>query len=111
MKGLTRTRNEKSIQIILLNETVHVDVGENLTSVGTPVTQKTSLEMFLLERLLEKWILTEIEHTKTEVKGGPHVGIDLLELLHCQGLVLDSRASLTKRGEGGCFFSHAEKLY
>lgn len=85
-----------------------MDVSENLTTVGTPVTQKTSLEMFLLERLPKEWVVTEIEHTETEVKGSAHVGIHLLELLRCQGLVLDGRASPTKRGEGGCFVSHAE---
>lgn len=85
-----------------------MDIAENLATIGTPMTQKTSLEMLLLEGLLEERIMTKVEHTKAEIERSPHVGVHLLELLLGQGLVLDGRASRTKRSDGGGFVSHAE---
>lgn len=35
---LTRTRNEDTIQAVLLDQPVEVDVGEDLAGIRTPVT-------------------------------------------------------------------------
>ncbi|KAG9954467.1 D-xylulose 5-phosphate/D-fructose 6-phosphate phosphoketolase, partial [Aureobasidium melanogenum] len=84
---VSRTRNKESIKVVLLDQTVHVNVCEGLTSVRAPVSKETRLDVLNLERFLEKRVLSEVKHTQAQVHAGMEVAIDLVDLILAEGLV------------------------
>jgi hypothetical protein len=107
---VTRTGNDKSIEVVLLDHAVEVDVSaivsrrstqcndqglrEGLASITSPVTQQTWLDVLLLQWLLEKRVLLEVEHTEAKVQGGVKVAGELVDFIFAQWLASDGRASL-----------------
>ena len=67
---------------------------ERLTGIAAPVAQQTWLDMLLLQWLLEKRVLLEVEHTKTKLQSGVEVPSELVEFIFAQGLASDGRARL-----------------
>lgn len=63
--------------------------SEGLTGIRSPVTQESSLEMFDVERLLQKSIFPEVEHAKAEIHAGTEVGFVLADFLFAQRCAAD----------------------
>jgi hypothetical protein len=70
------------------------DIRERLASITSPVTQQTWLDVLLLQWLLEKRVLLEVEHTEAKVQGGVKVAGELVDFIFAQWLASDGRASL-----------------
>lgn len=70
------------------------NIRERLASITSPVTEQPWLDMLFLQWLFKKWILLQIEHTKTEVHGGMKIPSELVELIFAQRLSSNSRACL-----------------
>jgi hypothetical protein len=84
---VARTRDEEGIEIVLLNQTVHVNVGKRLTSVRAPMSKETRLDVLDLERFLQQRVLTEVEHTQAQVHAGMEVTVHLVDLILAERLV------------------------
>lgn len=108
---MARTRNDKGIEIVLLDHSVEVDVSatsqklmgsflrnhglrERLPGITAPVAQQTWLDVLLLQWLLEKGVLLEVEHTETKIQSGVKVPSELVQFIFAQGLASDGRARL-----------------
>jgi hypothetical protein len=87
------TGDEESIEVELLDETVHMDIGEDLARVRTPMAEKSGLQVTDFERFLQQWIASKVQHAETEIKTGSHVIICEFELFIAQRGFLDSRTS------------------
>ena len=70
------------------------DLRERLAGITAPVAQQTWLDVLLLQWLLEKGVLLEVEHTETKIQSGVKVPSELVEFIFAQGLASDSRARL-----------------
>ena len=62
---MSGTGNEKNIEVVLLDETIHVHPSEGLPGIGTPMTQEPSFEMLQLKRFCEEWVVAKIKHAQT----------------------------------------------
>ena len=58
------------------------------------MTQQTWLDVLFLQRLLEKRVLLEVEHTKTKVQSGVEIPGELVDFIFAQRLASHGRARL-----------------
>jgi hypothetical protein len=84
---VARTGDEEGIEIVLLDQAVHVDVGEGLARVRTPMSEKPRLDVLSLERFLQQRVLTKVEHTQAQVHAGMEVAVDLVDLILAERLI------------------------
>src|SRR5262249_39513983 len=63
------------------DQPVQMDVDEVQPRRGPPVAEKPRLDVFLGQRLLEQWVVVEVDLTDRQVVGGSPVGIDQREFL------------------------------
>jgi len=78
---MSRTGDEKNVEIVLLDHAVHVNIGKRLSSIGTPVPQQTRLDVVDSQRFLEQRVVFEVERPQTEVQTGMPVSDDLGQLI------------------------------
>lgn len=106
---LTWTGDEEAIEIVLLDQAIEVDVGEDLAGVGAPMAEESGLEVLDLERFLEESVLLEEEHAETEVEGCAHVRVGLFEFLRDKGSAFDGRPCGAEGREGLVEVRHVER--
>src|SRR5260370_24752789 len=66
-RAVSRTRDEDRIQVILLYQSVKVNVGEALARVRAPVAQQAWLGLLDFQRLAQHKIFLQIKHPPTHV--------------------------------------------
>jgi len=62
------------------------------------MSQQPGLDVLLLERFREQWVVLQVQHTQAQVEGGMEVAGELIELLLAEWLLVDGRASLAVDG-------------
>lgn len=107
---MTGSRDEECIQIIFLDQTVHVDVGERLTGIRTPVTEKTRLDVFELQWFLQKRVVLEVERSQAKVQTRMPVSDVVGDFFLGQWLVGDCSSSRPERAQLLVFGRHDECL-
>ena len=63
------------VQVVLFDHPIQMDVNEIQAWRCSPVTQEPRLDVLLAQRLLEQWIVVEIDLADREVVGGPPVRV------------------------------------
>src|SRR5215469_2734276 len=69
--------NKNGVQIVLLNEPVHVDVNEIESRCGSPMSQQARLGVLEFERLAQQRIVMQIYLADGKIVGGAPVAINL----------------------------------
>lgn len=87
--SVTRTGDEEDIEIVFFDQAVHGHIGEDLTGIGSPVTEESCFEMLDFEGFLEEGILLEVEHTQAEIETGSHVVVGGFQFLIAEGGFFD----------------------
>jgi hypothetical protein len=59
---MSRTTDEEGIQVVFLDESVHMDVREALSSIGAPMSQESGLDVVFLEWFFEERVVLEVDH-------------------------------------------------
>lgn len=95
----TWSRDEQPINVVLLDHSVEVDIGEHLSRVGTPMTQQPGLDVLEREGFLEQRVLSEVQHSHAEIERGSHVSVCFSKLIFGQGFVFDCRPCDPERGK------------
>ncbi|OIQ88722.1 hypothetical protein GALL_293760 [mine drainage metagenome] len=83
--AVSGSRHENRIQIVFVDQAVHVDVGECQPRTGSPVPEQAALDVFGLQGLFEQGIVAQVDHACRQVVAGTPVGIDVLDFLLRQG--------------------------
>ena len=94
---MARARNEENIEILLFDQSIHGNIGEDLAGVGSPVTEQPRFEMLDFKRIFKQRVVFEVEHAEAEIETGAHVVIGDFQFFVAEGLVLDRRAGFAKR--------------
>src|SRR5260370_19856655 len=80
-RAVPRTRNEDRIQVILLYQSIKMNVGEALPCVRAPVAQQARLGLLDFQRLTEPKVFLLIKEPPTYVKGCAPIVLHLMHLL------------------------------
>src|SRR5260370_816420 len=90
-RAVPRTRNEDRIQVILLYQSIKMNVGEALAGVRAPVAQQARLGLLELQRLAQQRGFLHLKHPPTPVEGRPPIA------LHLARFIATERRPLTRR--------------
>src|SRR6266851_6634004 len=96
-RAVPRTRNEDRIQVILLYQSIEMNVGEALAGVRAPVTQQARFGLLEFQRLAQQRIVLQIEHPQTQIKGGSPICVNLAQFIRTVRRSLNRRTSRTVR--------------
>ena len=67
------------VQVVLVNQTVKVNVSEAQARTGSPVTQQALLDVLRLQRLAKQGIGAQIDHAAGQIIASPPVAVHLAE--------------------------------
>ena len=81
------------VQVVLVDQTVEVNVGEALAGVRAPVAQQPRLYMLEFERLPQQRVVPEVQHPQAQVEAGLPVCVDPAQLIGAQRGPFDRGAS------------------
>jgi hypothetical protein len=101
-----RAGDVEHVQVVLLDDPVQVNVEEVLARRGSPMAEQARLDVLELQRLLEEWVVHQVDLADGQVVRGPPVGVYLAQLLRgertcCRGLAAISGLSFYV-GACGC---------
>ena len=69
------------VEVVFLDDPVQVDVEKVQARRRPPVAEQAGFDVRALERLLQEWIVVQIDLADREVVGGPPVGVHLAQLV------------------------------
>ena len=78
---MPRPRHEDRIQVVFVDQAIHVNVGKGQARTGAPVTEQTPLGVFKFERLLEQRVVAQVDHACRQVVAGTPVGVDVFDFV------------------------------
>src|SRR5262245_22278005 len=81
---MSRSRQENRIEIVFVDQAIHVDVGEAKAGTRSPVAQQSFLDMHGLERLAQERVVAQIDHPRGEIIARPPVRVDGSQLCWLQ---------------------------
>src|SRR5215469_3677631 len=65
--SMTRARQKNHVEVILLDQPVHVHVDERQSRARSPMSKQTILDVLRVQRLRQQRILEQINHAQAEV--------------------------------------------
>src|SRR6516225_12070200 len=74
--AMSRAGDVDHIEIVLLDHPVQVSVNKVQARRRPPMTEKPRLDVFFRERLLEQWVVIEIDLTDRKIVGCSPVRVD-----------------------------------
>jgi hypothetical protein len=80
------TGHIQDIEVILVDQTVEVDINEIQAGRRAPVTQQARLDVLRPERLAEKRVVLEIDLPDGQVVGGSPIRVESRELVERERL-------------------------
>src|SRR5215467_1675261 len=83
---------EDHVQVILLDESVQMDVNKGQARTGSPVSQQATLNVFALQRLFQEGIVLKVDHAQHQVVTSAPVGVRLAQILSVQWRSRDCRS-------------------
>src|SRR5881394_3900527 len=92
--AVARTYNVNHVEIPLLDRSIQMGIDEIQPRSGSPMTEQTGFNMFLLQRLFQQGIVIQVDLPHRKVVCRPPVGVDLVQL------VATERRSLYRRASG-----------
>lgn len=82
--------------IVLLNQPIHVNICEALSSIRAPVPQQSPLDMLVCQALAKQRVLFEVDHAQAQVQSRMEVVSHLADLIVAEDCLVDSRARSTE---------------
>ena len=80
------TRYENRVEVMLLDDSIQMNVKEVQSGRCAPVTEQTRLHMLQFQRLSEQGIVVEINLADGEIIGCPPIRVHLVEQGRREGI-------------------------
>ena len=80
-RTMTRAGHEDGVEIVLVDQPVHVHVAEGQAGAGAPVAEQTILDVLDLQRFLQERIVLQVDHAGGEIAAGMPIGIDEFQFI------------------------------
>ena len=90
---MSRTANVNNVEVVLLNQSVEVNIDEVQSWGCTPVTEQSGLHVFKFQRFPQQRICIQIDLSDREVIGGAPIGIHFTQLFWRKRLVRNRRSN------------------
>ncbi len=82
--AMPRSGHEYHVQIVFLDQSIQVNIGERQAGTRAPVPEQAVLDVLRPQRLLQQRVLDQIDHPQAEVIAGPPVGVGAAQVFGVQ---------------------------
>ena len=82
--AVSRPGHEDDVQIVALDCSAQMDVGERQARTGSPMAEQPVLDVLRLQRLLQQRIRLQVGHSKGKIVARPPEGIDVPRVVLAQ---------------------------
>ena len=85
--AMPRTSDIDHVQVMLVDDTVQMDVDEVQPRSGAPVTEQARLHMLKRQVNPEQWVVVQIDLPNREIVGCTPIGVHICDEFRRQGFV------------------------
>jgi hypothetical protein len=98
---MTWPGQENHVEVVFRDQPIQMNINQARTRVRTPVTEQTDLRVFDRQGLSQKRIVSQKDHSKTEVETCSPISIHLAKFFNREGRALNSRSGFSECAEVG----------
>ena len=84
------TRDVDHVEVVLLDQPVHMDPDKALAGIGSPMPQQAVLDVLGLQRLTQQRVRAQVQHAGGKIVAGAPVGIHFSDFIGGQRLEMSS---------------------